>query len=146
MRNKDYSNFPVGYFLSWGLSWHCWWFTLTRHQFSDMSEHENHLEDLLKHSSLGPTPGFLIPWVQGEAREVAFLTSSGVMLIRQGWEAQLKNNWYREQLRWWGSSRKCFPVHSTTDHFTSQSQTTPLKVVTWNCLHLCYHPQHTYRL
>lgn len=50
-----------------------------------------------------------------------------------------ENNW-DDEVR----VESAFPVPSTTDHFTSQSQTTPSKVVTWNGLHLC-HPQHTYR-
>ena len=148
MRNKDYCNFPIGYFLSRGLAcWHCWWLTLTRRQFSDVNKHLNCPEGLLKHSSLGSTPGFLISWVPQEAWEGAFLTSSCVKLIAQAGKHSLRttgieNNW--DEVRGGNAFQGCRDAvgirRSTTDHFTSHSQTTPLKVVMWNCLCLCYQP------
>lgn len=45
------------------------------------SVHQRHLEGLLKHRLLGPTPEFLTQNVWDRAQERAFLTSSQVILM-----------------------------------------------------------------
>lgn len=59
------------------------------------SEHQNHLEDLLKNRLLGPIPKFLVQSVWNGAQDFAFLTSSQVMLMLLAQEAHTENHWHK---------------------------------------------------